>query len=139
MSKYFLWLNWNYLTEDPLTSSFRFHKEILFVLILLFFISVVAFGFSLKKITPNHLNRRLFLYTSINTFLISLVGLIAYTSRILGLPFFDMRMFFLIGIIYLLGYIIYCVYFLLRVYRSGSKKLKYIKEKNKYIRRGKKK
>ena len=106
--------SWNYLTIIP-PLQFEYDRVVLFYLIATTLISIALFFLSRKKLNYIRPNRILFRSISLFLFLTDLYGVLIFVSRIQGLPFFSMRLMFLVWYVILGGgLIVLCLFLIFR-------------------------
>ena len=129
--------NWTYLTTTP-GYSFKYDKEVIFILIAALLLSVTFLILSRKKITEIYINRRIFKYSGWLLLLTDLYGGFVYFSRSQFLPLFSLRIMMLLWVLILIvGILLLSIYMIFRYrvdmqeYFKEMERRKYLPKRNK--------
>lgn len=129
--------NWTYLTTTP-GYTFKYDKEVIFVLIASLLLSFTFLILSRKKITEIHINRKIFKYLGWFLFFTDLYGALVYFSRSQFLPLFSLRIMMLLWVlIFIIGVILLAIYMVFKYridmqeYFKEMERRKYLPKRNK--------
>ena len=130
-------LNWNYLTSS-IFEGFQYERQMAFVLIAFFLLSIMFFVLARKKVTVVRPNRKLFAKIATFLFLSDLYGGLLFFSRLQTLPFLSMRIVLLTWVFLLIMGFIWIGIYVALTYRQDLKayfkeelKKQYLPRKNK--------